>query len=734
MVSDLHDDELPGDGLPRRDLDVSYLGRRLKAQKRWLIGPALVCFVVSAVAVNLIAPRYTAETKVLIQSQEAYFTRLGNADTQAQPLPDDEAVQSQVQLVSSRDLARQAIKALDLKGNPEFDPLANGVGPVSRLLILLGLQRDPLGTPSEERILPNYFDRLTVFPVTKSRVLTIEFESRDADLAARAANTVASLYLDVQSSAKREAAHTAAESLRGLVADLRTRSAEAEAKAQAFRSESGLLLGANNNSLSSQQLTDMTTQLAQARSTEAEAQARAKLIRDMVRAGRITEVPDVANNDLIRRLSEQRAALQAEAALQGRTLLPGHPRMQELTAQLANIDAQLRTVAEKVVRGLDSDARIAQGRVDNLTTAINTQKDAVGAAGPDQVKLGELDLNARLLKDQLEFNTSKYQEALARENAGSNPADARIISRAVAPQLPSFPKKLPIITIMTIAGALLSLGILIARELLSGRAFARSDRGVSLPISLPEEFPARFAEEPALKPTFDPRAEPDAVVAATDSAMMRPARSSDPIGVLVDELAALKQPEQALRVLVLDVGLSARSNTVAVRLGRALSRSSRTIAVDLASAAGRIATPHGEMTGTAKGDGLAELLDGRASFAEVIHRDSQSRLHLIQAGVLPASGADLETDQEGIANVLDALAETYDHVLMSGIGASGVFAGLLAQEHTDVLVLASDESVGATRRDACRAILGLDEFDDLPVLTVELAGDAVELVSHGEAA
>ena len=61
---------------------------------------------------------------------------------------------------------------------------------------------------------------------------------------------------------------------------------------------------------------------------------------------------------------------------------------------------------------------------------------------------------------------------MARENAASTPADARVISRAVAPQLPSFPKKVPIIAIATIAGLVLSLGLLVARELLSGRAFS----------------------------------------------------------------------------------------------------------------------------------------------------------------------------------------------------------------------------------------------------------------------
>ena len=716
MVSDHHhDDEIPGDALPRRDLDVSYLGRRLKAQRRWLIGPALACFALSAIAVNVIAPRYTAETKVLIGSQEAFYNRLGANDTQQQQTPpDDEAIQSQVQLVSSRDLARQAIRALDLRGNREFDPVADGVGPVTRFLVLLGLARDPLGVPPEERILPAFSDRLTVFPVTKSRVLTIEFEAKDADLAARAANTVANLYLDIQSAAKRDAAHQAAESLRSLVADLRVRSGEADAKAQAFRSQAGLLLGTNNSTISSQQLTDMSTQLAQARSGEAEAQAKAKMIRDMVKDGRLAEVPDVANNDLIRKLSEQRAAIQAEVALQSRTLLPGHPRMQELTAQLHDLDAQLKAAAEKVVRGLESDARIAQARVDNLTTAINGQKDAIGATGPDQVKLSELDLTAKLLKDQLEFNTSKYQEALARENVGSNPAEARIISRAVAPQLPSFPKKLPIVAIMTIAGLVLSVGILIARELLSGRAFIETRAPGSLPVVLDSGLAMRRREDemPALKPSFDPRHDTGFAATATASSDV----PADATAALASDLVALKAADQALRILVLDERPASNEHAT-IRLGRALSQGARVIALDLA---GR--------EGARSRLGFAELLGGQASFAEVIHRDPVSRLHLITPGHRPEGiGGDLD----GMANVLDALAETYDHVLVGGVAPSSQLAHVIAAEHTDIVVLAADHAVGAAERAACLARLGLE--DALPVFGLDL-GETLGSTSRGEAA
>ena len=97
---------------------------------------------------------------------------------QTQPI-DEQAVASQVQVVMSRDLAREAIRRLSLVGNAEFDPGVAGFGPLQRALMMIGLAKNPMERPPEDRVLETYFDRLTVYPAGKSRILTVEFRSKD---------------------------------------------------------------------------------------------------------------------------------------------------------------------------------------------------------------------------------------------------------------------------------------------------------------------------------------------------------------------------------------------------------------------------------------------------------------------------------------------------------------------------------------------------------------------------
>ena len=209
-------------GPPQGDLDLGLVTRGLRARKWWIIGPTLGTLALTFAAVNIVKPRYTADVKILLENQDGYFTRPDKDRRDQAQTFDSEAVQSQVQLISSRDLGRQVAKALDLAANPEFDPVLRGFDPFGRVLVMLGMQRDPASTSPEERVLESYFNKLTVFSVAKTRVLSVEFVSNDPDLAAKAANTIADLYLAAEGEAKKANVRSAATWLLPAIEELRT--------------------------------------------------------------------------------------------------------------------------------------------------------------------------------------------------------------------------------------------------------------------------------------------------------------------------------------------------------------------------------------------------------------------------------------------------------------------------------------------------------------------------------
>lgn len=172
----------------------------------WIGGLAAALFTVSCAAglfLVLAPPSYRAEAQVLIGTRtfglvglRAY---LASTEREASALA---LTKGQAQLVASRDLARRAIEDLGIDARPEFDADAGGLSPASHLLVLLGLKRDPDRMTRPERILQAYEDRLSVSAEPRSRLITIAFESQDRELAARAANRIADLYLEMRAETK----------------------------------------------------------------------------------------------------------------------------------------------------------------------------------------------------------------------------------------------------------------------------------------------------------------------------------------------------------------------------------------------------------------------------------------------------------------------------------------------------------------------------------------------------
>src|SRR5215203_1288927 len=139
-------------------LEAVHLGdmtRLLSGRWRLLAGAGIAAFAASVLFVTLVPPRYTGEAKLILESRDSFYTRPTQDRGEQQPLIDEQAVASQVQVVMSRDLARDAIKQLGLVGNEELDPLAGEISLVRRLMILTGLTKNPLDRPPEDRVLEN---------------------------------------------------------------------------------------------------------------------------------------------------------------------------------------------------------------------------------------------------------------------------------------------------------------------------------------------------------------------------------------------------------------------------------------------------------------------------------------------------------------------------------------------------------------------------------------------------
>ncbi|MGJ4966238.1 GumC family protein [Bradyrhizobium sp. HKCCYLRH3061] len=686
---------------PAGDLDLRLVGRALARKRGFILLPTLLALVLSITAVNMITPRYKSEARILIDGRENVFVRPNGERTEERTALDPEAVTSQVQLVLSRDLARDIIRKNKLGELPEFDPVLRGVSPLKSVLAMVGLVKDPLAMTPDERVMDAYYERLTVYAVDKSRVLVVEFQSQDPALAAQVANSIADGYLVVQQNARQAQAKSASQWLAGEIQGLRKKVEEAESRVEEFRAKSNSFMGTNNTSLSNQQMGEVNTQLNNARALKSDAETKARLIREMLQSGQPIEASEVLNSELMRRLSEQRVSLRAQLAEQSSTLLDNHPRIKELKAQLADLDRQIRDEAGKISRSLDSDARIADGRVQMLSQSLEQAKKQATSTNGLDVQLRALERDAKSQRDLLESYLAKYREANTRETLDTPPADGRIISRAVVSNTPAYPKKLPIVLIATLATLMLTSGVVITGELL--RLTAPRAAGPTAPAMgsmadvmvlaarvEPMIAPRTVSASPAVTPPSTP-----APVEATHPAFVPPpvtamqaaeAPSAEPIKPApmneLEQLASdlLAAGEGARKVTVLGTAGGDAVTSTALAIARTMAAQARVVLVDLAGSPQLLAG----VSVDPAAPGLIELMLGEASFASIITKDQTSRLHIVNAGRPGADRSQLQSPRLALA--IDALLRVYDHVLLDAGNASDLPAELLTAGARAVVV------------------------------------------------
>lgn len=672
------------------DMDLHAIWQALVRKRMWIIMPTAFAFVLSLVAVNMATPRYKSEARILIDGRENVFLRPNAERSEDRGSLDAEAVTSQVQLLLSRDLALEVIRANKLADLPEFDPVLRGVSPLRTLLALFGLGRDPLKMTPEERVLEAYYDRLTAYAVDKSRVIVIEFLSSDPELAARVTNSIADGYLVFQQAARQNQAKSASQWLLVEIESLRKKVADAEARVEEFRSKSNLFVGPNNTTLSNQQLGELNTQLNNARALKSDAESRARLIREMLQSGKPIEASEVLNSELVRRLSEQRVTLRAQLAEQSSTLLGGHPRIKELKAQITDIDRQIREEASKISRSLENDARIASARADGLNGSLDQLKRQATSTNGQDVQLRALEREAKAQRDLLETYLAKYREATTRENIDAAPGDGRIISRAIVSNTPAYPKKLPTVLIATLAMLMLTAGYIAAGELLR--------------MTAPR--PATATRTPAAVSLRDNHPQMSAGIRE------------------IERLAGMlrESGDAARKITVIGARQDESVTLTALTLARLLSRSSRVVLVDLAMASPTLAA----VSIDPAAPGLTELMQGSASFGDIITKDRLSGVHIVGAGRDSAQRALLQLPRISLA--IDALLRAYDHVVLDAGTASDLPASVIAVQAHAVII--SDPAIAPADRDTMTSQLLASGFVGVTILNAPLS--AMDLGVPGE--
>jgi capsular exopolysaccharide synthesis family protein len=390
---------------------------RIIRSRRWTVAAfTLVVVAIVLVASFLMKPQYEAVGRVVFHREnDTGVLGFKGVDTSLLEDPEDRAaIDTQIGILQTDALAMQVIHALHLDKNPKFAGRVEQSG-------------------NEDRLVQSFHKNLTISKVKGTRLIEIQFRSTDAKLAADAINELAKAYVDQFYRNQFQASTQISEFLANQLTELQTKVEESQQKLVNYQKENGIFGLDDKQNIVTAKLDDLNRELTAAEADRVQKEVNYRL----ARLGQPELIARLGSESLMTKLRAQQADLENQMAQASVQLGPAHPKISELSKQIAqarrSVDAEVRRIGEQIT--YDYKSSVERERL--LRYALEAQKQTAD-------KLSANAIQGNILKHEFETNRKLYEDLLQKQKEVSISASLKssniwIVDPARPPRRPSEP-------------------------------------------------------------------------------------------------------------------------------------------------------------------------------------------------------------------------------------------------------------------------------------------------------
>jgi capsular exopolysaccharide synthesis family protein len=642
--------------------ELSDILRKLWRKKLLILASVFAVTAIAGTLASQMTPLYETASQLIVGVPADRVSTIESVV--AELAPDNATVQNEAYQLQSRDLAAQVVDRLRLAQDPEFNSAlrvptawqtfkADAKDYVKRLVHYV-LQPPPQAEQpgdtdaaaaadrQRQRIISTLLAKVDVEPMGRSHVLNIDVETENPTTAAAIANTLAQVYIDDQRQQNLEATRGATSYLDSQLENLRQQVITDEKAVEDYRRQTGLYEG-ESSTVTAQQLTELNTQLMVAETAKAEAGSRLQQAQVLLESPAASDTaPAVIASPLVQALKQQLATAEAKQAELAASLGAKHPATRNARAEIANVQQKIQVEIGKIIDGLRNESRTANANYEALRKNFERVKTDTGETNEQQVKLRALEREANASRTLFENLLARSKETNAQE--GIQQPDARIVSMAVVPEAPSFPPKTVLLLIGALGGTLLGVLLTFLVEHLD-QSFRRADQvedvtGLPMMAMVPVLRRRLPAGRQILDQPYSPYRE---ALRKLQAALL----FSDPAKTPRVIMVASAAPREG-------------KSSLCYALARLLAKSGRRVVV--VDCDWRRPQLH-RLFGRPNKTGIADLLRGEATLAEILHEDPSTGTAAIFAGKRRGDLAYLSGSDQ-MDRLFRTLADEYDFVLV----------------------------------------------------------------------
>jgi uncharacterized protein involved in exopolysaccharide biosynthesis/Mrp family chromosome partitioning ATPase len=675
---------------------------RLLDARRILITRVTLCVILCALAVAIVLPTtYTSSAVVILDPRKNNITDLSAV---LSPLGNDPAaVQNQIQIITSRDLASNVVDRLKLYDDPEFNPglaqpsLVDLVGEMASLLNPKNWFENITpagGAMGRDRVVDALQHHVGADSQGLSTTINIYASSRDGAKAALIANTLADAYVKSQVAAKVGATTATTDWLNTRLQDLAQQLQIQQEAIQRYKAEHGLNDSAPGNSIVDQQMVGISAQIVAARSELAEKQAIADRIGQLVASGNPADVAQIVSSPLIVALRTQQATLLAGEADLNSKYGPLHPKMQAMQEQKRDLSQKISQEVNRLAASASNDVMVARAHLNSLQGSLGGTEGTARTQNMARVQLQALESNAASTRTMYEAFVQRLRQSQNQDEVQT--PESRIISSAPTPLHPAGPKRALIVGASIPLGLLLGILAALIAEKIGPLLPVRVNGAPRAAFVPPNPRPATRAAKPQVRPKAQVAvwSGPPILGEINDTAQLRAAdfvldypasKYSHAMANLVRQLEAKPGAEEGAAIVAVTSADNGESRSaIAVSLARAASKmGKKAILVDCA--------PQRMSSRAIKAPvkcGLYDVLTGTVPLNQALAKDPRGETYLLSTPKRPANAVTMFASRpmERLVSVLRGGADFV--VIDCGPAGAGPDAGVIARL-ADATVLVS---------------------------------------------
>lgn len=596
-------------------------------------------------------PLYSASSQVVIDNRPVQVTPVIE-----QVAPDSSDVSSpivdtEVEVIRSSELANQVADALKLDKIPMLDP-ANAV-PGRWASFKSWITGDPL--PVSPRAYDPQAQREYVLKFLKSRLdvtrtgltyaLTISYSSTNPSFSAQVANEYARQYSILAQQRKRKENAEAVAFLGGRIEELR-RQAQTDTRAVQDYRVAHNLLSATAAQLTEQEVSVYDQQLAQARASAAEDRARLATAQQQLKKGsQGDDVGAALQSPVVSSLRTQRAQLASELANLKARYGPLHPDIIKLQQQVNDLDRSIQTEINRVISNLQANTNVSGQRLSSVAGSLGGARGTLAASNKSLVGFDDLTRKADASQGLYEAYLNRYKAAAAQQ--GTETADARVVSWAQPPELPSSPN----VTLNLIFALAIGLGAGLAAAFGAELMFSGLTTGEDVETQLNVPY---LGTIPLLSSVIDRPPSPFEAVAehphSSFNASLRSLRASIDYSV-----------KAVVQVIAVTSALPKEGkSTIAACLARLAAIDGEKVVLIDCDPRRRAVNKLIDVPSKA---GLIEVLRGEASLSDALVLHAESGVWMLPINQTPVDGGELVSGN-ALADVIQSLREEFTYIVI----------------------------------------------------------------------